>query len=223
MPDIFSSFSIVTVLTAFVPVLLGIILHEVAHGWVASLRGDQTARMLGRLTLNPLPHIDPLGLGVFVLTAATSPVVFGWAKPVPVNSRNLHNPRQDMMLISLAGPLSNMLLAILFAVALRILLLMPEEVFLGSTTVQFFFAMFQVGIMANFSLAWLNLMPIPPLDGGHIVEGLLPQGLAWHYARLQRWGFVVLIVLLATGLLGRILWPLIRYSTTAALWLVGLS
>lgn len=210
------------VAVAFVPVLLGIILHEVAHGWVASLCGDKTARMLGRLTLNPVPHIDPMGLGLFVLTAVASPVVFGWAKPVPVNSRNMRNPRRDMMLVALAGPLTNMLLALAFAAALRLLFaLTPPETLLTSRVADFFNQMFQVGIVANFALAWINLLPIPPLDGSHIVEGLLPPRLGWQYSRLGRYGFLILLVLLLTGVVGRILWPLIQMSVRFALTVTG--
>lgn len=209
--------------TAFVPVLFGIILHEVAHGWMASLRGDETARMLGRLTLNPVPHIDPMGLGMFALTALASPVVFGWARPVPVNSRNMRNPRVDMMLVSLAGPVANMLLAVLFAFALRILLLaVPPDMLLTSRTAQFFSGMFQVGIVANFALAWINLLPLPPLDGSHIVEGLLPPRLAWQYSRLGRYGMILLLALLLTGVAGRILQPLILHSANLALRLSGI-
>lgn len=209
--------------TAFVPVLLGIVLHEVAHGWVASLRGDQTARMLGRLTLNPIPHIDPMGMAMFVMTALFTPIVFGWAKPVPVNSRNMKNPRRDMMLVSVAGPLSNMILALLFALGLGLLLAFaPASATLPGGAGTFLFNMFRVGIIANFGLAWINLLPIPPLDGSHIVEGLLPPRLGWQYARLGRYGFLILLVLLMTGVVGRILWPLIQISVNMALSLVGL-
>ena len=110
--------SISRLVVAFVPVLLGIILHEVAHGWVALRRGDPTAWMLGRLTLNPVPHIDPMGMGMFAFTALFTPFVFGWAKPVPVNVRYFRNPRRDMLLVSAAGPLTNITLALLFGLAL---------------------------------------------------------------------------------------------------------
>lgn len=204
--------------TAFVPVMLGIILHEVAHGWVASKRGDQTAKMLGRLTLNPIPHIDPMGLGMFVLTAVASPVIFGWAKPVPVNARNFKNPRFDMMLVSVAGPISNMLLALLcaFGFALMAKFVNPETL-LNSREAVFFFNMLQVGIIANFALAWLNLLPLPPLDGSHIVEGFLPPKLAWQYSKLERYGMVILLVLLVTGIAGAIITPLIRFSANMAI------
>ena len=219
--DISSALSQLAV--AFVPVMLGIVLHEVAHGWVASLRGDMTARMLGRLTLNPVPHIDPMGLGMFVLTALFSPVVFGWAKPVPVNARNMKNPRRDMMLVALAGPLSNMLLALLFALGLLGLLLLLQAETLPLNGISLFFVqMCRVGVIANFALAWINLLPIPPLDGSHIVEGLLPPRLAWSYMRLGRYGFLILLVLLLTGLAGRVLWPLLVFSVMTVARLVGL-
>ncbi len=210
--------------TAFVPVLLGIILHEVAHGWVASLRGDLTARMLGRLTLNPVPHIDPMGLGMFVLTALFTPIIFGWAKPVPVNARNMKRPRWDMMLVSAAGPLTNMLLALCFALALRgVFAVVPAETLTSGGVAAFAIRMCEVGIVANFALAWINLLPIPPLDGSHLLEGLLPRRLAWRYASLGRYGFMLLLVLLLFGAVGRVLMPLINWSVNTTLWLTGLN
>lgn len=214
------SASLADLATAFVPVLLGIVLHEVAHGWVASLRGDQTARMLGRLTLNPVPHIDPMGLLMFVVTALFTPVVFGWAKPVPVNERNMKNPRRDMMLVSAAGPLTNMLLALFFAVCLGLTVKFAPAAATSGGVWAFLFSMFRVGLIANFGLAWINLLPIPPLDGSHIVEGLLPPRLGWSYSRLGRYGFLLLLVLLMTGLVGAVLLPLIQVSVNVTLSLV---
>lgn len=214
--------SILNLTVAFIPVLLGIILHEVAHGWAALKCGDPTARMLGRLTLNPIPHIDPMGTGMFVFTALFSPFVFGWAKPVPINPRYFRNLRRDLLLVTAAGPLTNFLLAMAFAVCLRLLLMLPAEVLAGSAAGQFLFQMFQVGIISNFSLAWVNLLPIPPLDGGHIVECLLPGKLAWQFQRIERYGFLILFVLLASGVVSSVLLPLIRGSWKAALWMVGI-
>ncbi len=214
--------SISRLAVAFVPVLLGIILHEVAHGWVALRRGDPTAWMLGRLTLNPVPHIDPMGMGMFAFTALFTPFVFGWAKPVPVNMRYFRNPRRDMLLVSAAGPLTNILLALSFAGALKILLFAPQDFLLGSSVGRYLLEMFQIGIIANFSLAWMNLIPLPPLDGGHIVEGLLPRSLANAYGRIERYGFLVLAVLLASGMLSSVLTPLIRWSWNTALWIFGI-
>ncbi|MBQ4615592.1 MAG: site-2 protease family protein [Mailhella sp.] len=215
--------SISHIAVAFVPVLLGIILHEIAHGWVALKRGDPTAWMLGRLTLNPAPHIDPMGMGMFAFTAMFTPFVFGWAKPVPINPRYFRNPRRDMLLVSAAGPITNMLLALLFAGALRLLLsFAPHDFLLGSSVGKYLLQMFQTGIIANFTLAWVNLIPIPPLDGGHIVEGLLPRSAANWYGRIERFGFLAVVVLLASGAMSSILTPLIRWSWNTALWMVGI-
>ena len=214
-----SSFSIsmTNLAVAFVPVLFGIILHEVAHGWVASLFGDHTARMLGRLTLNPIPHIDPMGLAMFVLTALASPFVFGWAKPVPVNSRNMRDPALGMLLVSAAGPLANMLLAFVCAGGAAFMWHYAQANGMAEGSgVHFLLRMFVVGTLSNFALAWINLMPIHPLDGSHIVEAFLPRRLAWQYSRLGRWGFIILIVLLATGMLGAILGPLVEWSSELA-------
>ena len=207
---------------AFLPVLLGIILHEVAHGWAALRCGDPTARMLGRLTLNPVPPIDPMGMGVFVFTALFTPFVFGWAKPVPVNPRHFRNYRRGMLLVSAAGPLTNMLLALTFAACLRVLLLAPAEFIMNTAPGEFLLQMFQVGIVANFTLAWINLLPIPPLDGGHILETLLPGQIALQFQRLERYGFLLLVLLIASGALSAVLMPLVRGSWTFALWLVGI-
>ena len=215
--------SISRLAVAFVPVLLGIILHEVAHGWVALKRGDPTAWMLGRLTLNPAPHIDPMGMGMFAFTALFTPFVFGWAKPVPVNVRYFRNPRKDMLLVSASGPLTNITLALLFGLALKLLLTFaPHDFLLGSAVGKYLLEMFQIGIIANFSLAFMNLIPLPPLDGGHIVECLLPRQLANAYSGIRRYGFLVLAVLLASGMLSSILTPLIRWSWNTTLWLYGI-
>ncbi len=208
---------------AAIPALLGIILHEVAHGWVAERRGDPTARFMGRLTLNPLPHIDPMGLLVFALTSLTGSFVFGWAKPVPVNPRYFRNPAKDMMLVSLAGPLTNMLLAVMFAVLLRGV----AEFALGidwrdNANMVFLVSMLQAGVVINFGLAWLNLLPIPPLDGSKILAYFLPSNVAWRFMDAERYGFVILLLLLATGVLGYVLGPLVCTSTNLALSLVGL-
>ena len=220
-------FDLVTSLNRFViaclPALLGIILHEVAHGWMAKRCGDPTAYALGRLTLNPIPHIDPMGLLVFALTSISGPFVFGWAKPVPVIVRHFRNPTRDMMLVALAGPLTNMLLALLFAVVLRIVLqIFPPALWLESSSYQFVLRMLKTGVVINFSLAWLNLLPIPPLDGSRILTWLLPGDLGWRFQSLERYGFIILILLLATGALGSILGPLVLGSAEFALNLVGL-
>lgn len=208
---------------AAVPALLGIILHEVSHGWMAEKRGDPTARSLGRITLNPLPHIDPTGLLVFVLTSLSGSFVFGWAKPVPVNPRYFHTPAKDMMLVALAGPLSNFLLAGFFALLLRLLTLaLPTQEWGGNATLLFLGSMFYAGVIINFGLAWLNLLPIPPLDGSKVLAYFLPQNVAWTYMDAGRYGFVILLLLLATGALSFVLGPLVHTSSTLMLDILGL-
>ena len=209
---------------AFVPVLLGIILHEVAHGWVASRCGDKTAAMLGRITLNPIPHIDPVGLLMFVITAMSpAGIVFGWAKPVPVNPRNFRRPKRDDILVSAAGAVTNILLAIVFGVLFKLLLtFVPEATLRTSSVAGFLYNSFLVGIQVNFVLAYVNLLPIPPLDGSHILGHLLPRELAWRYASLGRYGFLLLFVLLFTGIVGKIVMPLLDWSIAILFFVLGL-
>lgn len=211
-----------TVAVAAVPALLGIILHEVAHGWMAARCGDPTAGIMGRLTLNPLPHIDPAGLLVFALTSLTG-FVFGWAKPVPVNPRYFRNPAKDMMLVALAGPLTNFLLAVLFGLALwGTLHALPPQTWQHSSTYVFALKSLQAGIVINFGLGWLNLMPIPPLDGSKIVAYFLPGNMALRYLRVERYGFVILLLLLFTGALSAVLGPLVSGSAVGLLSLLGI-
>ncbi len=224
MIDADLALSLKRIAVALVPALLGIILHEVAHGYVADRRGDPTARLNGRLTLNPLPHIDPMGLLVFVLTSISGLFVFGWAKPVPVDPRNLRNPHKDMMYVALSGPLTNLALAIIFAVLLRLLVgFMPPAMWEGNATYVFFFLMLKVGIVINCSLCWLNILPIPPLDGSKVLAYFLPPRLAWQYMSAGRYGFIILLVLLGTGVLGYILGPLVFGTNDILLALVGLA
>ncbi|MCL2123321.1 MAG: site-2 protease family protein [Desulfovibrionaceae bacterium] len=223
MPNFDVAASLNRFAVACLPALLGIILHEVAHGWMAKRCGDPTAHALGRLTLNPIPHIDPMGLLVFALTSISSPFVFGWAKPVPVNTRYFRKPARDMMLVALAGPLTNMLLALMFAAALRIVLqIFPPSLWPEASGYQFVRRMLGAGVIINFSLAWLNLLPIPPLDGSRILAWFLPGDLGWRFQGFERYGFIILILLLATGVLGSILGPLVLGSAEFALRLVGL-
>ena len=223
MFDINFSEAITRMAVAFVPLMLGIILHEVAHGWAAARCGDLTATMLGRITLNPIPHIDPMGMGLFVLTSLTGPFVFGWAKPVPINPRNFTNPVKDIMLVSFAGPAANFLLALLFAVALKVFLsVVSLEVLRTQGVWHFVFYMLQTGLSINLTLAWFNLMPIPPLDGSKILWGLLPASVAGPYMRLERYGFLIIMLLLMSGLFGYVLYPLVRLSFELTLALVGI-
>ncbi len=191
-----------------VPVVFAITVHEVAHGWVASQLGDQTARLLGRLTLNPIKHIDPIGTVVLpLLLLSFGGFVFGWAKPVPVDWRNLRRPRRDMALVAAAGPGANLVMLVLWALFARYL--MGQETELGDATLPWFY-MAGVGMTINIALIVLNLLPLPPLDGSRIVASLLPPRQAAQYNRLERWGIVILLVLLATHVLDRIMGPPMR-------------
>jgi Zn-dependent protease len=188
------------------PVLLAITLHEVAHGWVARALGDSTAARLGRLSLNPLRHVDPVGTvlvpGVLL---ALGGFLFGWAKPVPVVMQNLHHPRRDMAIVAVAGPLANLLMAIGWGLLLKLSIASgaQEGLWLGLRY------MALAGVLINLILMVLNLLPLPPLDGGRVLNGLLPETAARRMDQLEPYGLVILIVLLATGVLGKLLfWPL---------------
>jgi Zn-dependent protease len=180
--------------------LLAVTIHEVAHGWVADRLGDPTARMLGRLTLNPLPHIDPFGALAFVLAG------FGWAKPVPVNARNLRHPRRDMALVAAAGPLSNFLLAFVGLVALQLVVRADMPAFFGEPLIGILLYVY----VFNLGLAIFNLIPLPPLDGGHFLPYFLPPG-SWPLLRtLEQYGPILLIVLVISGATRYVMGPLIQ-------------
>jgi len=200
-----------------VPVLLAITVHEVAHGWVASLLGDKTAMMLGRLTLNPLKHVDPMGTILIpgMLLLLQTGFIFGYAKPVPVTWQNLRNPKRDMALVAAAGPAANLLLAIGWALLMRVGLLLGDQ---GLALIY----MGVAGISINTILMVLNLLPLPPLDGGRVLTGLLPGPWAYRLSRIEPYGFFILIALLVTGLLGLILWPLISIVMTLLVPVSGL-
>lgn len=187
------------------PVLFAITLHEVAHGWVASLFGDQTARLSGRLTLNPLKHIDLMGtIVVPLLMLVFSGFIFGWAKPVPVDPRNLRNPRRDMAIVAIAGPLSNLAMAIIWAIFAKVgTLLLNDYAWLGVPLV----LMGEAGIMINLVLGVLNCVPIPPLDGGRVLLNLLPGRVAWQLSRLEPYSLLILVLLMVTGVLFYIIGP----------------
>ncbi len=199
--------TIQTISVYALPVLFAITIHEAAHGYVARHFGDPTAEMLGRITLNPLKHIDPIGTIVLpLLLALTTPFVFGYAKPVPVQFGNLRNPKRDMVWVALAGPVSNLVQAFLW-LALGLILL-------GTGLKEpFFIKVCQAGVMVNLVLFALNLFPLPPLDGGRVLVGLLPPGPATSLARVEPFGFFIVIGLLVTGLL-RDFWliPLVTLS-----------
>jgi Zn-dependent protease len=188
--------------------LLALTIHEVAHGWVADRLGDPTARLQGRLTLNPLAHLDPIGALAFVL------IGFGWAKPVPVGVRGLRNPRRDMMLVALAGPISNLLLAVGAAFVYR---MVPWNAFGREWAWLIIPALhlLQAGVWVNVMLAVFNLLPIPPLDGSRVMSGLLPLRQAIAYDRLEPYGFLIIFVLFFSGVMDPVFGVAIRSVTTA--------
>lgn len=213
------------VLLLIVPFLLAITVHEFAHGWMANKLGDPTARLAGRLSLNPIKHLDLLGTITLILTRR-----FGWAKPVPVNPYNLKDSKRDMMWISLAGPASNFLLAILSAILLRVIITINpsfKTLILAALSFQFpslvgfdtltilwiiVFWMICLGMTLNIILAIFNLIPLPPLDGGKILQGILPRELSLSFERIEPYGFIILILLAFTGILWIVISPFFRIS-----------
>ncbi len=203
------------------PVMFAIIIHEIAHGWAALRLGDNTAKSLGRLSLNPIKHIDPVGsiLVPGLLLLLPTGFIFGWAKPVPINGARLHNPRRDMMVVAIAGPFSNLLMLLMWAYLFKTGLIIDG----GNNTVGFVMVhMGAAGIFINAVLMMLNLLPIPPLDGSRVVEGLLPLQTAIKYNQLGRYGLPVLMLLMLTGLLGKVLWPLISLAIVASTFAANL-
>ena len=210
-------FSLETVALAVVPVVFAIALHEAAHGYVARMFGDQTAWMLGRVTLNPLKHIDPIGTVVVpgVLLLAGAPFLFGWAKPVPVNFGNLRQPKRDMIWVAGAGPAANLVMGMFWAMIAQ--LAMSDDV-----ASEGLLRMAQIGISVNLVLMVLNLLPIPPLDGGRIAVGLLPERAGRALSRVEPYGFIVILLLLVTGILGDLMRPLLRAAAYLLSALTGL-
>jgi len=201
------------------PVIFAITVHEVAHGWVAKKYGDNTAWMLGRLTLNPIKHIDLFGTIIIpgLLLISGTGFIFGWAKPVPVNSRNFKNPKKAMAVVAIAGPVSNLLMALGWAIIARIGVSMGAETFslpLIYTGI--------AGISINLVLALINLIPIPPLDGSRVLSGVLPNKWAWRYNQLERFGLIFMLVLLWSGGLSYILGYPMYYAQQVFFSLAGL-
>jgi Zn-dependent protease len=197
---------------AAIPVTFAITLHEAAHGYAARHFGDYTAHNAGRISLNPLRHIDPVGtIAVPLLILISSKllggggILFGWAKPVPVNFGQLRSPKRDMLWVAAAGPGANLFMAACWAVILKLAQLGPANYFSLPLA-----GMAQIGITINLVLMVLNLFPLPPLDGGRIAVSLLPGRLAWRFAMIEPYGFIILLVLLFTGVLGAVLSPLVQ-------------
>lgn len=212
--------SLIQAITIYaLPVLFGITLHEAAHGYVARMFGDPTAWQAGRISLNPIRHIDPMGTIVVPLVLLFSTkllggggLLFGWAKPVPVDWSRLRRPKRDMLWVALAGPASNLVMAVIWAIGLRIL---AET---GATSSDFWVQMTIAGIQVNLILMALNLVPLPPLDGGRIVFSLLPDRMAWQYSKIEPYGIVILIILMLTGILWTVLQPLLAFGQLIVNW-----
>lgn len=202
------------------PVLFAITVHEAAHGYAAKLLGDTTAKMLGRLSLNPIKHIDPIGtILVPLVLLFLGGFIFGWAKPVPVNFNNLRHPRRDMALVAVAGPSSNFMMALLWAMIMKLGLIVGHY---GSAFGVPLRLMGQAGIEINLFLMLLNLIPIPPLDGGRVLSGLLPLHWADILDRIEPYGLFILVLLLVSNLLGQIIMPPYQYLSTLIYTIFGI-
>ncbi len=201
------------------PIIFAITLHEAAHGYAAKQFGDLTAQQMGRISLNPLRHIDPIGtILVPAITLALGGILFGWAKPVPVNFGNLRRPKKDMLWVALAGPAANLAMAIFWALLVKLSLWMPSSFLAVPMGL-----MGKAGITINAILMVLNLLPILPLDGGRVMVSLLPHRYAYGYSKLEPYGLIILIVLLFTGVLGQILWPLISLTMRGIFAIFGMA
>ncbi|WP_090715487.1 MULTISPECIES: site-2 protease family protein [sulfur-oxidizing symbionts] len=203
-----------TLLIYAIPLIFAITVHEFAHGWVANQRGDSTARMLGRLTLNPIKHIDPVGtiLMPAILFFTGSPFLFGWAKPVPINFNALKSPKQDMILVALAGPVSNFIMALLWLLVIVFTLNLQSQLLID---------MAHFGIAINLVLGVFNLLPLPPLDGSRVVSALLPNHLAYRYNKLEAYGLYILLGLLFLGIFERVILPIVNFILNYLLGLLN--
>ncbi|PTR09928.1 Zn-dependent protease [Nitrosospira sp. Nsp5] len=201
------------------PVIFAITLHEAAHGYVAKHFGDLTAYAQGRVSLNPIRHIDPVGTILLpLLTLLLGGILFGWAKPVPVNFSALRHPKQDMLWVALAGPGANLFMALLWAFVIKLGISLPE-----SDLARPMILMGEAGIKINVILMVLNLLPLPPLDGGRIAVSLLPHNMAYGFSKIEPYGFMILLLLLITGVLGAIIGPFISITIQLVVWFFGLE
>jgi len=217
MTDINAIVQSITILA--LPLVFAITLHEAAHGYAARYFGDSTAWQAGRISLNPLRHIDPVGtilIPLSILLFSGGSFLFGYAKPVPVDFSRLRNPKKDMFWVAAAGPGANLFMACAWALAFKLSWLLPQ--FFSTPLAR----MAEIGIIINCVLMVLNLLPLPPLDGGRIAVSLLPHRLAFKFAQLERWGFPILLVLLFTGILGAVMNPLVVFSARAIESIFGL-
>lgn len=208
MLDINAIIQAITIIA--LPLIFAITLHEAAHGYAARHFGDPTAWQAGRISLNPLRHIDPVGtilIPLSILLFSGGNFLFGYAKPVPVDFSRLRKPKQDMFWVAAAGPGANLLMAVAWALAFKLSWFLPQ--FFSTPLAR----MAELGIQINCVLMVLNLIPLPPLDGGRIAVSLLPHTMAWKFAQLERWGFPILLLLLFTGILGAVMNPLVGLAT----------
>ena len=216
-------FTLIQQITIWVlPLLFAITLHEVAHGWVAYKLGDPTAKMLGRITLNPVKHIDPIGTIVVplaLLLLSQFSFAFGWAKPVPITWQNMRNPRRDTALVAVAGPIANFLMALFWACLFKIGLSFSDQ---PNVVALFLILVGHAGILINLILMVLNLLPIPPLDGSRVLSSFLPPRAALALDRLEPYGFMIILVLIITNVMGHILLPPVFYLQRVITALFGL-
>ncbi|HWH40913.1 MAG TPA: site-2 protease family protein [Usitatibacter sp.] len=212
---------LIKILVYAFPVIFAITLHEAAHGYVARHFGDSTAYMLGRVSLNPVRHIDPIGTIVLpIVTLLLSGFMFGWAKPVPVNFQNLRHPKRDSLWVAAAGPASNLAQALIWAAVARVL---AEVISPTGLAGGFWLAVAEAGVVVNVAFAILNLVPLLPLDGGRMLASILPGRLSYQYSRLEPYGMIILILLIVTPVLGRVLNPLVLGTLRAIYSLFGLQ
>ena len=212
--------SIIQKITVYaIPLIFAITLHEAAHAFAARYFGDSTAYMLGRMTLNPIKHIDPVWtILVPIVTLLVSPFVFGAAKPVPVNFGALRNPKRDMIWVAAAGPFANLIMMVMWAIVGKI------AISIGASGPVYFLALVaEAGIFVNALLMVFNLFPLLPLDGGRILTGLLPNKMAYAFSRTEPYGMFILLALIVTGVLGKFMWPLVEISMKSIYAIIGLS